>query len=108
MMEERANNDSLTLPLYMGNLYKQWREACHISLEQTSELTGLSIATIQAIENGGDCTVKELRKYADFCFDYIIKNNEIMQSINNETLHFHKSADDDNNFIEDVKWEEIE
>ena len=39
---------------------------------------------------------------------YIIKNNEIMQSINNETLHFHKSADDDNNFIEDVKWEEIE
>ena len=102
-----ATNDLLSLPPSLRRQFVQWRETCNISLEQVSEITGLSNATIQTIEDGGYCTNYEYFKYNDFVFDYLLQNEKIIREMVGRIKKSYKNADNDD-FISDVEWEEVE
>ena len=109
MTEEKANH-VVSVPPFVGYSSRQWRETCQISLEQASELTGVGIDAIQAIENGGRCTQRDFQKYSDFLFDCLLKNENVIQDLNKEFLNILNKSNmiNDDDFIEDVEWEEVE
>ena len=94
-MEESLNNGVPIRVLELGGKYMQWREANHISLEQASEITGLSIATIQAIESGDYCFSKNLLRYNEFILEYIPNGEELFEEYMKEVLARHGYTDDD-------------
>ena len=73
----------------LGPKFKEWREASHITLNQTSELTGMEIDRIVKLENGEICLADEMMTYHEFFFKHIPHAKELYTKFSDELLAKH-------------------
>ena len=87
---EEAESEGLQVSVpELGPLFKEWREASHISLEQASELSGMSIEAIGRLESGEICPADDMSAYHKFFFAHIPNARELYSRFMDETLAKH-------------------
>ena len=85
MAEKEFNKLMVRIP-ELGSNFKVWREDCNISLEQASQLSGMSIEAIEQLESGDKCPCDDLSAYQEFFFAHIPHADELCNNFINEFL----------------------
>ena len=85
MAEKEFNKLTVRIP-ELGPRFKEWREDCNISLEQASELSGLSTEAIGRLESGDKCPCDDLSAYQEFIFAHIPHAGELFNNFMDEFL----------------------
>lgn len=86
--EEEENELQVRIP-ELGPQCKEWREACNISLEQASQLSGMEIEVIERLESGENCPYSDLTAYHKFFFEHIPNASELYNQFMDEILAKH-------------------
>ena len=83
-MERNSLNNMVVKLKELGPRYRTWREEAHISLEQASQLSGVGIYDILALENGLDCLYTDFLKYNDFIVEHVPNGEQLLEEYFNE------------------------
>ena len=76
-MEEKIFNSLRVKSFESASVFKEYREAGNISLEQASELSGISVEAIQNFENDEYCLGKEMEAYHLFFLNHVPHANDL-------------------------------
>ena len=88
-MEEKIFNSLRVKSFDSEPEFKEYREAGNISLEQASELSGMSIEAIGRLESGEICPADDMSAYHKFFFAHIPNARELYSRFMDETLAKH-------------------
>ena len=76
-MEEKIFNTLRVKSFESASEFKEYREAGNISLEQASQLSGMSVEAIERLESGETCPCDDLSAYQEFFFAHVPHAGEL-------------------------------